>query len=198
MRLVRNPNTGANATLSTTFNNEQQVDLAGWDVQYNWTTDIGPGSLNLSALATITDHTKTRPSPTAQWFDYKGSSGPSNIRSVNSYSYDYRLLTSVGYTMGNWNASVRWRYLPSIESESAVRTLVSLDQPTGDYSIFDGSARYNLTSKSELRFGVDNLFNVDPEITFRETGRYTNAGDTNENFYDFLGRRWYVGFKMSF
>jgi iron complex outermembrane receptor protein len=197
-RLVRNPNTGANATLSTSFNNEQQVDLAGYDVQYNWDTAIGPGSLNVSALATITDHTKTRPSPTADWFDYKGSSGPSNIRSVNSYSYDYRLLTSVGYTMGDWNASIRWRYLPSIKSESSVRTLVSLDQPTGDYSIFDGSARYNLTSRSELRFGVDNLFNVDPEITFRETGRYTNTGDTNENFYDFLGRRWYVGYKMSF
>ena len=198
LRLVRNPNTGANATLSTSFNNEQQVDLAGYDVQYNWDRALGPGSLNVSALATITDHTKTRPSPTADWFDYKGSSGPSNIRSVNSYSYDYRLLTSVGYTMGDWNASIRWRYLPSIKSESSVRTLVSLDEPTSAYSIFDGSARYNLTSKSELRFGVDNLFNVDPEITFRETGRYTNTGDTNENFYDFLGRRWYVGYKMSF
>jgi hypothetical protein len=55
-----------------------------------------------------------------------------------------------------------------------------------------------LTANSELRFGIDNLFNVDPEITFRETGRYSNTGDTNENFYDFLGRRWYIGFKMTF
>jgi hypothetical protein len=27
---------------------------------------------------------------------------------------------------------------------------------------------------------------------------YDAAGDTNENFYDMLGRRWYVGFKMTF
>jgi hypothetical protein len=198
MRLVRDPVSGANSTISTTFNNEQQVDLAGYDVQLNWGREMGPGSLNLNFLATIADHTKTRPSPTAEWFDYKGSSGPSNIRSVNSYSYDYRLLTSVSYDLSKWNASVRWRFLPSIQSEAAVRTLVSLDEPTGDYNIFDGSARLRIGSKAELRFGIDNIFNVEPEITFKETGRYSGEGDTNENFYDFLGRRWYLGYKMSF
>jgi outer membrane receptor protein involved in Fe transport len=108
------------------------------------------------------------------------------------------LFTTANYNLGNWNASIRWRHLPSIESEAAVRTLVSLDEPTDAYNIFDGSARYTVSSNSELRFGIDNLFDVDPEITFRETGRYSGTGDTNENFYDFLGRRWYVGFKVTF
>jgi outer membrane receptor protein involved in Fe transport len=195
---VRNPSTGQNATISTSFNNQQQVDLAGWDVQYNWGANVGPGNLRASVLATITDHTKTRPSPDAQWFDYAGSSGPSNIRSVNPYSYDYRLLTTVGYSAGKWNGSLRWRYLPSIKSEAAVRTLASADIPTDNYSIFDLSARYTTSGRSELRFGIDNLFDVPPEITFAEAGGYTNTGRTNENFYDFLGRRWYLGFKMSF
>jgi hypothetical protein len=39
--LVRNPSAGANATISTSFTNEQQVDLVGWDVQYNWGGDVG-------------------------------------------------------------------------------------------------------------------------------------------------------------
>ena len=61
---------------------------------------------------------------------------------------------------------------------------------------------------AEVRFGIDNLFDVQPERTFMESERvnylgelgpgYSAAGDTNENFYDFLGRRWYVGFTMSF
>jgi outer membrane receptor protein involved in Fe transport len=197
-RLVRNPDSGTTATISTSFTNEQEVDLAGWDVQYTWGGDVGPGAMTVTALATIADHVKTRPSVDAQWFDYKGSSGPSNIRSVNSYAYDYRLFTTVGYSLSNWNGSLRWRYLPSIKSEASVRTLVSLDEPTGDYNIVDGSARYSLSDTAELRFGIDNLFDVDPEITFRETGRYSGAGDTNENFYDFLGRRYYIGFKVSF
>jgi outer membrane cobalamin receptor len=207
-RLVRNPSTGANATLSTSYTNEQEVDLAGYDVQYNWGGDVGPGLMTVTALATITDHTKTRPNSRADWFDYKGSSGPSNIRSVNPYSYDYRLFTTVSYSTGDWSGSLRWRYLPSIESEAAVRTLVSLDQPTGDYNIFDGSMRYTVGNMTELRFGIDNLFDVQPERTFMESDRvnylgevgpgYSAAGDTNENFYDFLGRRWYVGFTMSF
>jgi|SRR6185503_12480719 len=104
-RLVRNPSTGANATISTSFTNEQQVDLAGWDVQYNWGGDVGPGSMTVTARATIAQHVKARPSPTADWFDYVGSSGPSNIRSVNPYSYDYRTFTTVAYNVGKWNAS---------------------------------------------------------------------------------------------
>jgi outer membrane receptor protein involved in Fe transport len=79
-----------------------------------------------------------------------------------------------------------------------VRTLVAPDRPTNSYDIFNGSARYTFSEKTELRFGIDNLFDVQPEITFFEEGRYTNTGRTNENFYDFLGRRYYVGFKMSF
>ena len=118
---MRNPSTGANATISTSFTNEQEVDLAGYDVQYNWGRDVGPGSMTLTAMATISAHMKTRPNSEAEWFDYKGSSGPSNIRSVNPYSYDYRLFTTVNYAVGDWSGSLRWRHLPSIESEAAVR-----------------------------------------------------------------------------
>jgi len=197
-RLLRNPNTGANATIFTSYNNQQRVDLAGWDIQYNWGGDVGPGAMTLSTMASIAEHTKTAPASNAQFFDYAGSSGPSNIRSVNPFSYDYRILTTASYSVGDWNGSLRWQHLPSIKSEASVRTLVSPDQPTDSYNIFHGSARYTLTDTAELRFGIDNIFDVEPEITFYEEGRYTNTGRTTENFYDFLGRRYYVGFKMSF
>jgi outer membrane receptor protein involved in Fe transport len=197
-RLVRNPADGTTATISTSFTNQQQVDLAGVDVQYDWRKEVGPGSMSVNMLATFTQHTKTRTSNTAAWFDYAGSSGPSNIRSVNPYSYDYRLFTTVSYSLGDWNASLRWRHLPSIKSEAAVRTLASTDIPTDAYDIFDASAHRSLGSKVDLRFGVDNLFNVDPQITFAQAGGYSFAGDTNENFYDFLGTRYYIGVKMKF
>ncbi len=152
----------------------------------------------VNVLSTITLHTKTRTSNTAAWFDYAGSSGPSNIRSVNPYSYDYRLFSTLSYALGKWNTSLRWRHLPGIKSEASVRTLVSPDQPTDAYDIFDASAHRSLGTKMDLRFGVDNLFNVEPQITFAQTGAYSFSGDTNENFYDFLGTRYYIGFKMSF
>jgi iron complex outermembrane recepter protein len=198
LKLVRNPSTGQNATIFTSYTNQQAVDLAGWDLQYDWRGDVGPGAMSVSSQASIAAHTKTRPAPNAQWFDYAGSSGPSNIRSVNPYSYDYRILTTASYNVGKWNGSLRWTHLPAIASESAVRTLVSPDQPTHAYDIFHGSARYTLMSNAEIRFGIDNLLDVEPEVTFFQRGAYTNEGDTNENFYDFLGRRYYIGFKMTF
>ena len=198
-RLVRNPSNGTNATISTSYTNQQQIDFSGVDIQFNWGKTVGPGTMRAGVAATINDHTKTRPSANAAWFDYAGSSGPSNIRSVNPYSFDYRLLTTIDYSVGKWSASLRWRFLPSIKSEAAVRTTVSLEQPTDPYNIFDGSARLNVGKTSELRFGMDNIFDVQPQITFAESqGGYTNTGKTNENFYDFLGRRYYVGYKMRF
>jgi outer membrane receptor protein involved in Fe transport len=194
----RDPTSGAHATNPITFTNQAQVDLSGIDVQYNWRHDLGPGSLSLTFLASFLDSYEARPNLDQAMVDYKGTSGPSAVAGVNRYAYDYKTFTTLGYNIGNWDASLRHRYLPSITHEANVLNNQELYAPTGSYKLFDATMRYGLRNGMELRFGVDNLFNVDPEITFRETGRYTNTGDTNENFYDFLGRRWYLGFKMSF
>ena len=55
-----------------------------------------------------------------------------------------------------------------------------------------------------FRFGVDNLFNVDPPTTGAETASFPifNAvdgqGTTNESLYDSLGRRFYIGVNAKF
>ncbi len=170
-RLVRDPNTGNTSTISTTFTNSQQIDFAGYDVQFDWQKALGPGELTVNALATIADHVKTRTSPTADWFDFKGTSGPSNIESIDPYAYSYRLFTTIGYDVGSWSTNVRWRYLPSIKSESAVRTLGSTAQPTGTYNIFDTSARYKFSPAWEMRFGISNLFERPSRDYVRRIGR---------------------------
>lgn len=48
-----------------------------------------------------------------------------------------------------------------------------------------------------LRFGVDNLFDREPERTFPEATN-TARGQTNTSFYDILGRRYYLGLAMQF
>jgi outer membrane receptor protein involved in Fe transport len=62
--------------------------------------------------------------------------------------------------------------------------------------------RYGFSNGMELRFGIDNLLNAEPETNWKELGatttQYDNEGVTNPAFYDVLGRRYYVGFKMNF
>ncbi|HEX6998427.1 MAG TPA: TonB-dependent receptor [Gammaproteobacteria bacterium] len=197
--IVRNPQTGAVATVDITYTNEAAADLAGYDLQFDWGTDVGPGSLSLNVLATITDHWKTRVNPTSDWVDYKGTTGPGDVRGVNQFAYDYRLFTTVGFSTGSWSANLRWRHLPSILPEGAIRTAAQY-HTTPSYDIFDASGRYTFGNAWELRFGIDNLFDAEPRVVNLRTVAegYTQTGVTNPAFYDVLGRRYYVGMKFRF
>jgi outer membrane receptor protein involved in Fe transport len=197
--IVRNPTSGAVATVDIIYTNEAAADLAGYDLQFDWRKSFGPGQLSVSALATITDHWKTRVNPNSDWLDYTGTTGPSDIRGVNQFAYDYRLFTTVGYGAGNWSASLRWRHLPSIVPEGEIRTTAEY-HTTPSYDIFDASGHYMFGTRWDLRFGIDNLFDADPRIVNLRTVAegYTQTGVTNASFYDVLGRRYYVGMKFRF
>jgi iron complex outermembrane receptor protein len=196
----RDPTTGAHATNPITFTNQAQVDLSGIDVQYNWRHDLGGGSLSLTFLASFLDSYEARPNRDQAFVDYKGTSGPSAVAGVNRYAYDYKMFTTLGYRIGNWDASLRHRYLPSITHEANILNNQLLYAPTGSYKLFDATMRYGL-KKMEVRFGIDNLLNAQPETNWTELGAtttlYDNEGVTNPAFYDVVGRRFYVGFKMN-
>jgi iron complex outermembrane receptor protein len=199
--VLRNPTSGAVATVDITYTNEASADLAGYDVQFDWSTDnLGPGSLNLNVLATVTDHWRTQVNPTSPELDFTGTTGPSDVRGVNQFAYDYRLFTTVGYRGANWGATFRWRHLPSIAPEGTIRTPGVQYTETPSYDIFDVSGRYTFADRWDLRFGVDNLLDKEPPIVNIRTVAegYTQTGVTNAAFYDVLGRRYYVGMTMHF
>jgi len=197
--IVRNPQSGAVATVDVIYTNEAAADLSGYDVQFNWGTGVGGGRLSLNTLATITDHWKTRVTPATPWVDYKGTTGPSDVRGVNQFAYDYRLFTTLGYASGGWSGTLRWRHLPSIVPEGAIRTTAEY-HTTPSYDIFDAAGRYSFGDHWEVRFGIDNLLDKDPPIVNLRTVAegYTQTGVTNAAFYDVLGRRYYVGMKLQF
>ena len=71
-------------------------------------------------------------------------------------------------------------------------------QGTGSYDIFNLSAGYNW-DKYSLRFGIDNLFDKQPPIIGNDPlSGDTNSDSTNPGYYDILGRRWFMGLKMTF
>lgn len=195
-QLVRDPQTGNDANTLLKFTNEGAVDFAGYDISLDWSTDVGPGDLNLNAVLVIADKVKTRVSPDAPWNDWKGTSGPADLTGLDAYAFDYRTFVTTSYTFGRWGTTLRWRHLPSIDSVSA-RAPGSTLQPTGAYDMLDFAGRFELRDRINLRFGVDNLFDRDPERTFPEATN-TATGQTNTSFYDILGRRYYLGLAMQF
>jgi outer membrane receptor protein involved in Fe transport len=75
--------------------------------------------------------------------------------------------------------------------------------PVDSYNLFNLFARYSISDRVEFRGGVDNLLDEEPPVVGADPGTATlpinnNLGTTEAGYYDPLGRRYYVGFKMSF
>jgi outer membrane receptor for ferrienterochelin and colicin len=196
-QVVRNPDTGANADTLITFTNEGAVDTSGYDVQFDWSGAVGPGNMTVNFLWTWTEELATRPNPQSAWRDWVGTNGPTDLTSIDPYVFQYRTFTTVGYSAGSWTGSLRWRHLPSIIEATATPVSQQTKAPTASYDIFDAAGRYDLRANMQLRFGIDNLFDREPEETFYDIlANIPATGQTNARFYDILGRRYYVGFNI--
>jgi outer membrane receptor protein involved in Fe transport len=91
-----------------------------------------------------------------------------------------------------------WRHLPSIRSETATRVPNTTQLGADSYNVFSMFARHSINERLELRGGIDNLLDEEPVIVEARPGVDSNSDITRPDYYDTLGRRAYVGLKMSF
>lgn len=178
-------NFGADRKFSAQYINQGGLKSEGVDLQVNYGVDIGTrGSLNLTAQATFLDVYSESPFPGAPFIDYTGT--------TQNSSYDWQTLTSLNYAQGPWSLGLRWQHLPSIDRTPSqgpdIFGVKSHDQ-------FDLFSTWSFGDTYELRLGVDNLADADPEVVNASTAN-NNLGSTNSN-YDPFGRRYYVGIRVS-
>lgn len=196
-RLIgRNAVTGERAQVDAPFFNSGVLETAGVDMTVNWTWDVGPGSFYINAVGSILDEFKTQDNPDSPIFDAAGTLDQGG-------QFDYKLFTTFGYSFTNSIVGLSWRHLPSIEDETAADDPDTRILGVGSYDMFNFFARYSFSERFELRAGIDNLFDEDPPVVGRDPGTATitpdaNRGTTRADYYDILGRRAYVGLKMSF
>jgi outer membrane receptor protein involved in Fe transport len=114
--------------------------------------------------------------------------------------FEFQHLTRLDYTWSNnFRLGVSWRHLDSARAEAAAESPNTTIQGPGSYDIFNLSGGYAFADNYDLRFGIDNLFDEDPELTSSNpAGGDTNSDITSPALYDLLGRRYYVGLKVSF
>jgi outer membrane receptor protein involved in Fe transport len=195
--ITRNEVTGLRSSTKAPYFNTGLLATAGMDVTVQWSADVGPGSFNINSVATFLDKYETQQNPNAPIFDAKGTLDQGG-------QFDYRLLTTVSYAFGGGaSVGLSWRYLPSVEDETAAQDPATRFFGVGSYSDFDMFGRYPFSERFELRGGIDNLFDKSPPVVGVDPGTdaivgTANLGTTRPEFYDVLGRRYYVGFKMAF
>jgi outer membrane receptor protein involved in Fe transport len=146
---------------------------------------------------------QTQATAAAEVVDWKGSLGPDPGTSLNNGAYDYRTFTTVNYGRNDWNLSLRWRHLPTaIDGSQAVTSASTQLGAEESYDVFDLTGTYDLSDKTSVRFGIENLFDTPPVWTGARTALdnspSSGSGTTEAGFYDILGRQFYLGVRASF
>jgi iron complex outermembrane receptor protein len=216
LKINRNPETGTATTTTVSYINAAFAEVAGIDLTGDWRTDLAGGTFGVNFMISQLLEETTQETAKAAPVDWKGSLGPTSSTSLNNGAYDYRTFTTFSYGRGDWNVSLRWRHLPTAidASQAAINSSIEagLLPPTtaaspllgaeSSYDVFDLSGTYDLSGRTSLRFGVDNLFDEMPVCTGGRTAADPHpapcGGETEAGFYDVMGRALYAGVKVTF
>jgi iron complex outermembrane receptor protein len=196
--ITREVNTGERSLSDAPYKNSGALSTAGVDIAINWTHDVGSGgsSLYVNSLLTYLDSFEIQDAAGEPVLDVR------DTLSTTYYGaqYKYKVNSTFGYNFGGGKASLglNWRYLPSIRSETATRNPATTQLGADSYQIFSLFTRFAINDKLEFRGGIDNLLDEDPVIVEARPGIDSNSDVTRPDYYDILGRRAYIGLKMSF
>jgi len=183
---------GADRKYKAQYLNQGGITTRGIDFQLDWgsmLSDIGmssvPGAFSANIQYSKLGKYAIAAFPGAAFIDNAGTT-------VNS-SFDYRLFTTLGYVAGPVSVGLRWQHLPGLDrAPGTPATTFGVDS----HDQFDLFGRWSISSAYELRAGIDNLLNADPEVVGATTTN--NALNTTSPNYDTIGRRFFVAFKASF
>jgi outer membrane receptor protein involved in Fe transport len=196
--ITRDPVSGERSLSDAPYQNSGILKTRGVDISTNWTKDVGAngGAFSINGLVTILDKFDIQDAATEPVLHVR------DTLSTTYYGaqYKYKLNSTFGYSFPNGKTSMGlvWRYLPSIQSETAARVPNTTQTGADSYSNFSLFARRTINERLEFRGGIDNLFDEEPRIVEARPGVDTNSDVTRPAYYDVLGRRMYVGLKMSF
>jgi outer membrane receptor protein involved in Fe transport len=177
---------GADRRFLAAYINQGQIVSEGYDIQANWVKDLaGGGVFGLNFVASFLDLYAEAPFPGADLVDYTGT--------LTNTSFDYQALTSLNYSKGAFSGGLRWQYLPSLDASPGSAADI---QGVAAYQQIDVFGRWEISSRYELRAGIDNLTNEEPKVV-GASSTDANLG-SSINAHDIFGRRFYMAAKVRF
>lgn len=185
------------------YSNVGGIISQGVDLSFNWSaalSDMGidfvPGRFSYSLNGNYMIKDARQAAPGEPFEEFTGLSGFGSFR--------WTAYNTFGWFNGPANVSLNWRHFPSTEAYAHFSGQDLRVQGIDAYDIFDMSASYQVTPALQLRAGVDNLFNKAPPISDYNPGDggpgsdgYNPGNIASGGAYDLLGRRYYLGVKMS-
>jgi len=192
-RLVRDPQSGPLLEVNRSPVNEERLDTSGIDLEVAYFRDVGPGTLDISALYSYL----------REYLITALSTGDVNREDGEIEYPKNRLHLNVGYGLDR--LSVNWRISgidevkdsnePGFENSDLLGNPLPEDANTCGIRVYhDVRVEYRFSERIDAFLGANNLFDREPCIL----GQLTKYGDvginTNPSMYDIDGRAFYIGF----
>ncbi len=205
--IVRDESSGNRLSVNSAYANLGIIETAGLDFQFDWRAgmeDIGlasvPGALSFNLSLN-------------KLLKYDAQDFPTQAPRANEGTlaeggqFSFRAVTNLRYSVGPANIGLMWRRLPSVRGTTYVTDPTTTIEGAESYNIFNLSGGYNFGSAVQITGGIDNLFDKEPNIVGAgqvvtrpdgTTAVLDGVGSTNAQYYDALGRRYYVSVKLNF
>lgn len=205
--IVRDPDTGVPIEVNSGFQNIGEFETSGVDLTFDYTRAVpglfgSEGNLHASFTGTrllsweqqsIADDPETR-------FACEGLFGSSRCGRPRP---EWKSLARVTWSEGAVMAALTWKWVGSVTADATVfdpdfAEELALTEVSGQHYL-DLAAVWAVNETLEIRGGIDNLTDNDPPIVGVNQGT-PGFGETNTFFgqWDSIGRRYFVGAKVSF
>src|SRR5690606_6542540 len=187
--LITRDNDGYRATVDTPYFNLGGIETSGIDVQLNWSFPVGPGRMGINSVVNFLDYYRDQVSPGDPFTDSTGTLAEGG-------QFDYRTFLTATYSQGAWSAGLRHRFLPSVHSAAYANAPDTTIQGASSYHSLDAFGSVRVSDRISLRGGIDNVLDLKPRIVGRNPGTTDAVGSTAPQFYDVLGRRYFLSVQL--
>jgi outer membrane receptor protein involved in Fe transport len=189
---------GAATEVDSSQSNENDLAVAGIDVDIQYNTEVSEwvdswrGSFSSSVLYNFQEENEQTGIVSGLTDDFVGE----------VLTPEHRWVASSTYSLDNLAVTWRMRFWDEVQDNNEASDGGRLfGSPLNDLDsvwYHDLQAAYDINDNINVYFGINNVFDEDPEVL----GQATNYGATGLNTapeaYDILGRRYYAGISVDF
>jgi outer membrane receptor protein involved in Fe transport len=203
-RISRSSVNGFWIATEASFENLGMIATSGIDAQLDWSIEApgfggDSGAVFANVLFNWLEKYEVQNNPGGPVFDYADTVGSTIFNPPYGPQFKWRLNSTLGYDFGPGSISVNWRHLPGARHVIKATNPDAEQLDVASYDVFDLAARFQVNDVVELRAGIDNLFDAEPNIFGAIPGVTDAVGEPEPGgAWDVLGRRFYIGAKAEF
>ncbi|MCB1609554.1 MAG: TonB-dependent receptor [Xanthomonadales bacterium] len=177
-----------------------ELNFRGLDFTASYRMDLWGGNLTASFVGTRTLEQEIVPLPGVNddaTFDCAGIINPTCSAPATP---DWKHTATLRFSKDFYTASLRWRYVGSIENTNTDGTpfvsdqLLAADDGIDAYNYLDLSGSFDITQTLNLTVGVNNIFDREPPLVGSTVALNANA----PNGYDQLGRYFFTNLTFTY